>query len=119
VGWSEMAYRQAYAGINNSTFIIAVYNRGKAIGMARVISDGGYVSLIADVIVMPEFQNMGIGKTIMKMVMEYINSMLEEGEKVFINLMAAKGRESFYKQFGFVERPNDELGAGMTQWISK
>jgi len=39
--------------------------------------------------------------------------------KVFINLMAAKGRESFYKQFGFVERPNEEFGAGMTQWIPK
>ncbi len=87
--------------------------------MARVISDGGYVALIADVIVMPEFQGMGIGKTIMKMVMEYFSGILEEGDKIFINLMAAKGRESFYKQFGFIERPNDELGSGMTQWLSR
>jgi len=33
--------------------------------------------------------------------------------------MSAKGRETFYKQFGFEERPNEKLGVGMTQWISK
>lgn len=32
--------------------------------------------------------------------------------------MRQKGRV-FYRQFGFVERPNDELGAGMTQWIAR
>ena len=37
---------------------------------------------------------------------------------VFVNLMSAKGRESFYKQFVFIERPDDKFGAGMTQWIS-
>ena len=26
--------------------------------------------------------------------------------------------EPFYKKFGFEERPNDKVGAGMTQWIT-
>jgi len=38
---------------------------------------------------------------------------------VFVNLMAAKGQESFYKQFGFEERPNEKDGAGMAQWVKK
>ncbi|MDO4486417.1 MAG: hypothetical protein Q4C46_07500 [Bacillota bacterium] len=24
----------------------------------------------------------------------------------------------FYRKFGFVERPNDEMGAGMVRWIN-
>jgi hypothetical protein len=31
--------------------------------------------------------------------------------------MAAKNKETFYKQFGFEGRPNDKVGAGMTQWM--
>jgi hypothetical protein len=42
---------------------------------------------------------------------------LGKGQKVYVNLMSAKGKEPFYKKFGFEERPNDKVGAGMTQWI--
>jgi hypothetical protein len=27
--------------------------------------------------------------------------------------MAAKGKEPFYERYGFVQRPNERLGAGM------
>jgi hypothetical protein len=33
--------------------------------------------------------------------------------------MASKGRESFYKKFGFIERSNENYGAGITLWIQK
>jgi len=35
-----------------------------------------------------------------------------------VDLMAAKGREGFYKQFGFTVYPNDRLGAGMELWLT-
>lgn len=119
VGWDEIAVKQAQTGINNSACIVSAICKGKTVGMARVVSDGGYVVLLVDVIVLPEFQGKGIGKTMLNKVMEYIKSSLAEGEGVFVNLMAAKGKEAFYKQFGFMERPTDQLGAGMTQWIAK
>ena len=53
----------------------------------------------------------------MENIMEYLNNSLKDGQEIFVNLMSAKNRETFYKQFGFVERPNDKVGAGMTQWI--
>jgi len=50
--------------------------------------------------------------------LEFIkNQFLEKGQTVFVNLMSAKGKEAFYKKFGFEVRPNDKVGAGMTQWI--
>lgn len=119
VGWNEIADKQAQTGINNSAYIVSAICKDKTVGMARVVGDCGYIAVIVDVIVLPEFQGKGIGKTMMNMVMEHIKSNITEGEGVFVNLMSAKGRESFYKQYGFIERPNDKLGSGMTQWISK
>ena len=89
------------------------------ISITRVVSDGGYIAYIADVIVLPEYQRMGIGKTMVGMAMQYISDNMCEGETVFVNLMSAKGKEPFYKSFGFQERPNDKHGAGMTQYLKK
>lgn len=82
----------------------------KTIGMARVISDGGYVVYIADVIVLPEYQGKGVGQLIMEDVMKYIYEVISDGAPVMVNLMSAFSRESFYEQFGFVKRPTKEVG---------
>lgn len=119
VGWNEIAPKQAQTGIKNSAYLVSAVYQGKTVGMARLVSDGGYVAIIVDVIVLPEFQGNGIGKTMLEIVMGYINAGIGEGEGVMINLMAAKGKEAFYRQFGFAERPNDKHGAGMTQRIHK
>ena len=36
---------------------------------------------------------------------------------VNLNLNSAKGKEPFYAKLGFVERPNEDAGAGMNQWL--
>lgn len=42
---------------------------------------------------------------------------VEEYKKINPNIRtylgASKGKEDFYKKFGFISRPNEELGAGM------
>ena len=82
-----------------------------------MVSDGGYIAIIVDVIVLPDFQGKGIGKTMMEKAMDYIKRNINEGNFVFVNVMAAKDKESFYSQFGFETRPNEKVGAGMTQYI--
>ena len=117
VGWKTIEKELAQKTIENALFIVtAVYN-GEIIGMARVSGDGGYTIIITDVIVKPDYQNKGIGTKLMQEIMKYIKNSLKDTQEVFVNLMAAKGREAFYKQFGFEERPNDKVGAGMSQWI--
>jgi len=118
-GWGEFNERQAQAGINNSKYLVAAYQDNAAVGMARLISDGGCVIVILDVVVLPEYQKKGIGKTMMKMIMSFIESNLNSDDTAYIALMAAKGKEDFYKKFGFNERPDELHGAGMTQWITK
>jgi GNAT superfamily N-acetyltransferase len=119
VGWGEIEKNLAKKTIENALFIITAVIDGKTIGMARVGGDGGYTIFLTDVIVLPEYQGKGIGKTLMTEAMKYIKEQfLEKGQGVSVNLMSAKGRESFYKQFGFEERPNEKVGAGMAQWIN-
>lgn len=117
-GWGTVSDRQAANGIRNSAWVLAARCGGKTIACSRLISDGGYVAYIADVIVNPEFQGHGIGKTMIQMILAHIRESIEPGERVMVFLMAAKGRESFYRPFGFQDRPNEEQGAGMSQWIT-
>jgi GNAT superfamily N-acetyltransferase len=118
VGWKEIKPERAKRGINNSVCFVAAEGE-KPVGLARLISDGGYVSAIFDVIVNPDYQKQGIGTELMKRVMRYIADDLGENENQMICLLAAKGKEDFYKRFGFEERPNDNTGAGMSQWVKK
>lgn len=119
VGWAEIEKSQAQTGLDNTNYLITAMHNSNAIGMVRIITDGGYIVMIADVIVHPKYQGNGVGKHLMESVMQHIHSNLREGQSVFVNLMAVKGKELFYEKFGFETRPNDDLGAGMTQFINK
>lgn len=108
--------------LNNAFHITTVRDRAagnRCVGMIRVLSEGGYANFITDVIVIPEYQHQGIGKQMMHRTMDYLYSTLEPGEKIVVYLMSARDREPFYRQFGFRDRPNELLGAGMSQWLEK
>ena len=116
-GWLQRHPDQIETGLKNSAFIVAAKDGETTVGMARIVSDGGYVAFIADVLVLPEYQRKGMGKAMMGKIMEYIRSMLRDGYGIQIDLMAAKGKEKFYEEFGFVKRPDDNFGCGMSQRI--
>ena len=94
------------------------YDDNKIVGSARVIWDRGYVSYLADVMVVPEYQGMGIGTKMVEMSLTFMKSQLKEGWKIKMVLVSAKGRETFYRQFCFMERPNENFGAGMDLWLT-
>ncbi len=116
-GWGAVEETQARTGIDNSFFLVAAVADGQTVGMARVVSDGGYYMLIVDVIVRPDYQGQGIGQAMVAQALEHIRAYLRPGQKAMVNLMAAKGKEPFYEKFGFLERPNDRLGAGMMLYV--
>lgn len=117
VGFRKIPEHKAQIGLDHSTYLLAAMCGDRCVGTARLLTDGGYVAYIADVIVLPEFQGRGIGKMMVKNILNYIKRNWQEGEPVLVCLMAAKDRESFYQPFGFSVRPNEENGAGMSQWI--
>jgi len=50
----------------NSTLVISAWENGDLIGAARVLSDRMFRSVIYDLLVLPEYQNMGIGKELVR-----------------------------------------------------
>ena len=97
--------------------VLCVRDDERAIGVVRLSWDGGYVAFISDVIVIPEYQGLGIGKKLVEAVINRIKSEMKPGYMVNLNLNSAKGKEQFYAKLGFIERPNEEVGAGMNQWL--
>lgn len=119
VNWVTISARQFELVRKNSVFLTVAHYDGKAVAMTRIIGDGGYNFALCDVIVSSDLQGKGIGRTLVKKALDYIDSITENGETTMIHLVAAKGKENFYKHFGFIERPNDTHGAGMFIYKNK
>ena len=117
VGWPAFPKEQAEEGIKNSAFVCCIRKEDKPVAMARVIWDHGYTVFISDVIVKPEYQKQGLGRLLMEKIMDYLHGQLKTGYRFMVCLMAVKGKEEFYKKFGFIDRPNENFGCGMHQWL--
>lgn len=63
--------------------------------------------------VVPEYQGKKIGTEIMKKIVEIINEYKKINPNIRVYLGASKGKEDFYKKFGFKTRQEAELGEGM------
>lgn len=113
-GWNELPENQIEAGIKHSLFTVAAIHNNQVIGIRRAVGDGFTACYIQDVVVLREFQGKGIGKAIMERHVNFIKDSALPGTYVATGLFAAKGMEGFYHQFGFISRPNDNRGAGMT-----
>jgi aralkylamine N-acetyltransferase len=79
----------------NSYTVCSAYVDQKIIGFGRAISDGQYQSAIYDVVVLPAYQNQGVGKLIMKALLRK----LPKSGPVLI--FVAPGKQDFYRKFGF------------------
>ena len=119
VGWVQFPLEEAEACIDNAYMVLCVRDDDKAIGVVRLLWDGGYIAFLSDVIVIPEYQGQGIGRKLVEACLQKLKKDLKPGYKVKITLNSAKGKEPFYEKFGFKERPNEDSGAGMDQWIIK
>lgn len=87
-------------------------------GCARVIWDYGYISYLSDVMVLPGYQHMGIGRRMVEEAVSFMKSQLRDGWKIKMVLVSAKNKERFYERFGFEIRPNPNGGAGMELWLT-
>ena len=80
----------------------------KLIGLGRIVGDGSIYFYIQDIIVVPEYQGQGLGKVIMKELMQYLKD--NANHNSLIGLMAAEGVEKFYHKFGFITRSTSKPG---------
>jgi predicted GNAT family N-acyltransferase len=114
VGWGYPEKEVISTGLKNSLFSVCAEIDGKIIGHGRIIGDGSFALYIQDIIIKPEYQRSGLGMNIMNEIMKHISEKYPKG--TMVGLMAAKGKENFYKKFEFIERPDEVYGAGMMQY---
>lgn len=113
VGWGAYNKKISQKALNNTYYSVSIYEDEQIIGYGRLIGDGICFMYIHDVMVKPEYQNKKIGTMIMNKLIEKIELIKEENTDIRVYLGASKGKEEFYKKFGFVKREDANLGAGM------
>ena len=118
VNWKPLSRSQAQKALDNSIFIVVAYEGKQACGMGRIVGDGAVICYIQDLLVSPNYQGMGIGNRILQELRNYVISIREPGTEIMLDLMCAKGRETFYTKHGFTARPTPRLGPGMIQYLN-
>lgn len=115
LGFNLLEDKSTSVGLSNSIKCICAFDDETLIGMGRIVGDDGMVYVISNIFVLPEYQHQGVGHKIMSILMNYLESVCTENSQVI--LMARKDTEDFYKKFGFISRPTNELGAGMCRYF--
>lgn len=113
VCWGTRENNIIEEALRNTLYSLCVYNENKLIGYGRIIGDKTIFLYIQDIMVIPEYQGKKIGTGIMNKLLEQIDEYKKVNPDIRTYLGASKGKESFYEKFGFISRPNEELGAGM------
>jgi len=115
VGWTSITADLATSALANSLYHVTIREQERLIAMARVVGDGALFFYLQDVVVDPEYQNSGVGHTLMESVENYLAKIAESGAT--IGLFAAVGNEDFYSRYGYVRRDGAELGFGMCKFV--
>jgi GNAT superfamily N-acetyltransferase len=107
-GLSPRSEEIARIALPNSLFSVVVEYRGSAVGMGRVVGDGGTVFQVADIAVLPAHQGRGLGKQILDTIDAWLRRTARPG--AFVNLFADRGVAPLYARYGFRPRDPDEPG---------
>lgn len=76
VGWEPPCIAQIQKALENTVATFTAYDNGQAVGMVRLIGDGGMSFYIKDFAVVPTCQSMGVGTILMDRLERYIKKQL-------------------------------------------
>jgi GNAT superfamily N-acetyltransferase len=97
-GLRERTTQAAEIGLKSSLFAVTLYMEGgEAIGMGRVVGDGGCNFEVVDIAVHPDYQGQGYGRLIMEHIMDFLRKNVPKGS--YVSLIA--NTPWLYEKFGF------------------
>ncbi len=100
VGWAEpLTPEDHLKALENSEYIVLAYDteKQKVIGFINALSDDINFAFIPMLEVLPEYQNRGIGKELMKKMLGLLDHLS------CIDLTCDKDLQSFYEKFGMLK----------------
>ncbi len=117
VGWEPPCTAQVKKALENTIATFTAYDNGQAVGMVRLIGDGGMSFYIKDFAVVPACQSIGVGTILMNHLERYIKETIAPGWAVSLELISTKEAVLFYQEKGFEERPCEWDGPGMFKMV--
>ena len=101
VGWASYADDPEVLeeAIRNSTRVVTARYGDQLLGLARVISDGASIAYLQDVLVRPELQREGVGRTL---VLAALEPFAHVRQKVLLTDDEPRQR-AFYESLGYAE----------------
>lgn len=118
VGWLLFSKEQTQKALINSLYTVIAVKDNQTVGMGRLTGDGMYYAIV-DIVVQPNYQKQGIGNRIINMIIEFVDKETPIGGRSSIQLIAEKGKETFYEKLGFKIIPHEFCGSGMRKVIRK
>jgi GNAT superfamily N-acetyltransferase len=95
VGWGKRSPMDVRLSFETSSYVMFAYHQGKIVGFGRTVDDGKFYGLVVDLIVHPDHQGNGIGRSIL----ESLKNSLEGYS--FTTLTSEVGKEEFYEKQGW------------------
>lgn len=117
VGWEPPYIEQVEKALSNTTATFTAYDNHQAVGMVRLIGDGGMSFYIKDFAVTPSYQARGVGTLLIGHLENYIKENINSDWAVSLELISTKQAVPFYMKKGFEERPCEWDGPGMFKMI--
>lgn len=87
--------------LRGSLLAAAAFADGELIGFGRALGDGRSDAFLQDVAVVPAWRKRGVGRKLV----EHLIAELRARGVDWIGLIAAPGKEEFYRRLGFAELP--------------
>ncbi|WP_224702798.1 GNAT family N-acetyltransferase [Devosia aquimaris] len=110
-GLSPKTVEQAAPGLPNTWHGVTVMYEGRAIGMGRIIGDGGTAFQIVDIALEPAHHGKGLGKAIMAALMDHLNEHAPAG--AYVSLIADGDARHLYAKYGFEPVMPASIGMAM------
>ena len=97
VGWKTAEYpNRLHTAIENSGYVMSVWNIDYLIGLIAAIDDGAINVFITYLLVKPEYQKQGLGKIMMN---DFCKRYEGFGRRI---LSTELDKEKYYNRFGFI-----------------
>ena len=112
-GLSPCSLEQATAAIAGAWAAVHIRHTasGLAVGMGRVIGDGGWYFHVIDMAVRPEHQRRGLGGAILTALIEEVRTRAPAG--ALVNLLADPPGRRLYRRHGFRNTAPGGIGMAM------
>ena len=108
-GLSPVTPDQAALAVAGGWASAHVTYEGAAVGMGRLIGDGGWMFQVVDMAVHPQHQRQGLGDAILTRLLQEIDD--RAPANAYVSLMADPPGRRLYAKHGFQDRP--DISAGM------